>query len=401
MAELIARFGLRPPAAQGVRMATEPGRGASAVPVRSAMFGAAFGVVGLTALIVFASSLGQLASTPRLYGWTWDFKAPDLTFMSKCGTDDFGLSAVSGVAADAAVCYQTGLPIDGRPTTGWGFTPLHGSIDPEVVAGTVPRGSSEVALGAATLRALGKKIGDTVRVSGVKKVLEYRIVGQVVLPPLDDGEIQPLAEGAAFSGSGFAPLVDATGATRYLIGTFDRGADRAAVLRRVDAISAFNAPPQQSSFFGEQGASRPTHPPEVTRLRAVNWFPPLLAALMAMLALVAVGHGIFTTTRRRRGELALLKTFGFERRQIRAALAWQVTTLAVIGLVVGIPLGALVGRVVWDAVASSLGIASVVVVPSLAVALVVPCVIGVMNALAFFPARSAARVWPAVALTGE
>src|SRR5207249_5115384 len=125
VAEIAARIGLRPPATNGLRMAFEPGHGASAVPVRSAFLGAVLGVVGLTAMLVFASSLGHLDSSPRLYGWTWDFKAPDNTFTNTCGARDFGLSAVPGVAAVAAVCYQS-VQIDGRPTIGWGFTPVRG-----------------------------------------------------------------------------------------------------------------------------------------------------------------------------------------------------------------------------------------------------------------------------------
>ncbi len=401
IAEMAAKIGLRPSATNGLRMAFEPGRGASAVPVRSAFFGAVFGVVGLTAVLVFASSLGHLDSSPRLYGWTWDFKAPDNSFTSDCGAADYRLSEVPGVSAVAAVCFQTGIPINGRPTTGWGFTPIHGSIEPEIVTGRAPSGRAEVALGAATLRALGKKIGDTVQVRGAKATDDYRVVGQVVLPQLVDGEIQPLSDGAAFTGEGFAPLADREGHSRYLIGDFEAGIDRAAVVRRIDAISQFRAPPEQNAFVSEQGASGPTRPPEVDRLREIGWFPPMLAVLIAVLALVAVGHVLVTTAHRRRSELALLKTLGFERAQVRATLAWQATTLATAGIVVGIPVGVLVGNVVWRGVADSLGISPVAVFPVFALALTVPCVIALVNAVGFWPARRAARTWPAEALSAE
>ena len=48
----------------GVRMAIDPGPGRSAVPVRSVFFGAILGIVGVTAAVVFASSLDQLTATP-------------------------------------------------------------------------------------------------------------------------------------------------------------------------------------------------------------------------------------------------------------------------------------------------------------------------------------------------
>ena len=401
IAELLARSGLRPPAANGVRMALEPGRGATAVPVRSAFLGAVFGVVGVTVVLVFASSLSHLSATPRLYGWTWDFKAPDDTFNSKCGAADYGLGAVRDVSAVAAVCYELGLPVDGRPTTGWGFTPIHGSIEPAIIAGRAPRAPDEVALGAATLRALHKRIGDDVTVRGRKTTPTYHVVGQVVLPQLQDGDVQPLADGAVFTGAGLERVRDPYDVTRYLIGDITAGADRAAVIRRVAAMKAFNAGPGQGAYVVAQGAAGPARPPEVERLRSVSWFSPLLAILVGVLALVAVGHALVTTPRRRRSELALLKTFGFRRRQVRATLAWQATTLAVVGLIVGIPAGVLIGKVVWRWVADSLGIMPTAVVPVVAVALVVPGVIALVNVIAFWPARTASRTWPAVALSTE
>jgi hypothetical protein len=400
LAEMAARTGLRPPVTNGLRMALDPGRGTTAVPVRSAFLGAIFGVIGLTAVLVFASSLGYLDASPRLYGWTWDFKAPDDSFTSDCGARDFGLGAVPGVAAVTAVCYQY-MQIDGRPTIGWGFTPVRGVIEPEVVAGRAPRGPTEVALGRATLRALGKKIGDTVRARGPTATKGYRIVGQIVLPPLNDGDVQPLADVAAFTGAGFAPLLDRNNSTRYLLGDFAPGVDRAAVVRRIDAIPQFEPPPQQNAFVVDKGAAGPTRPPEVERLRHINWLPPILAVLIAVLALVAVGHALVTTAHRRRSELALLKTLGFERRQVRATLAWQATTLATVGLAVGLPVGVLVGNLVWRRVADSLGISPAAAIPAVALALTVPCVIALANVVAFWPARAAARTWPAVALRAE
>jgi ABC-type lipoprotein release transport system permease subunit len=127
----------------------------------------------------------------------------------------------------------------------------------------------------------------------------------------------------------------------------------------------------------------------------------VLAVLIAVLALVAVGHALVTTAHRRRSELALLKTLGFERRQVRATLAWQATTLATVGIAVGLPLGVLLGTLVWRRVADSLGISPTTAVPVVALVLTVPCVIAVANVVAFLPARVAARTWPAVALRAE
>ena len=399
IADVAARAGARPTAALGVGMALEPGAGTDAVPVRSAFLGAILGVVGLTAVLVFASSLGHLDSTPRLYGWTWDFKAPDNSFAGTCDARDFGLAAVPGVTAVAGVCYE-GIEVDGRPTTGWGFTPVRGSIDPEVVSGRAPRTPHEVALGAATLRAIHKRIGDTVQARGTKHSGTYRIVGQIVLPQMRDGDVQPLADGATFTGTGFSPLSD-EGLTRYLVGDYAGGTDHRAVDHRIDEIKQLSAPQQQSSFIPDQGAQGPTRPPEVARLRGIDSLPPLVAALIALLGSIAIGHALMTTAHRRRRELALLKTLGFSRRQVRITLAWQATTLSAVGLVVGIPVGVLAGNLVWHRVANGLGIAPVTVVPVIAIALSVPCVVVLVILIGLWPARAAARTWPAIALAAE
>jgi putative ABC transport system permease protein len=72
LASLVGRAWRAPSAVVGVRMALEPGRGRTAVPVRSAILGAILGVAALTASLLFATSLHHLLATPRLSGYTWD-----------------------------------------------------------------------------------------------------------------------------------------------------------------------------------------------------------------------------------------------------------------------------------------------------------------------------------------
>jgi ABC-type lipoprotein release transport system permease subunit len=140
---------------------------------------------------------------------------------------------------------------------------------------------------------------------------------------------------------------------------------------------------------------------EVDRLRQVNWLPVTLAGLLSLLALLAVGHALVTSVRRRRRDLAVLKTLGFDRGQIRATIAWQATTLALVGLIIGIPAGILVGSFVWRQVATGLGIATTPQIPVLALLLTIPAALVAVNLIAYAPARAAARTRPAVALRSE
>jgi hypothetical protein len=59
-------------AAAGVRMALEPGRGRSAVPVRTTLIGAIVALAAVATTATFAVNLNRVVSSPRLYGRGWD-----------------------------------------------------------------------------------------------------------------------------------------------------------------------------------------------------------------------------------------------------------------------------------------------------------------------------------------
>ncbi len=73
VARLAADAGAPASATAGVRFALEPGRGRTAVPVRSALFGTALAVLIVAATLTFGSGLDTLVSHPALYGWNWTY----------------------------------------------------------------------------------------------------------------------------------------------------------------------------------------------------------------------------------------------------------------------------------------------------------------------------------------
>ena len=79
----------------------------------------------------------------------------------------------------------------------------------------------------------------------------------------------------------------------------------------------------------------------------------LLGAALAAGAVSALGITLVTSVRRRRRDLAILKTLGFTRRQLAIAVAVQAGVAAVIGCAIGIPLGIALGRTLWDLFASA------------------------------------------------
>src|ERR1019366_7108721 len=64
---------LSAPANTGLNFALEPGRGRTAVPVRSALFATALAVVIAVATLTFGDGLSTLVSNPPLYGWNWSY----------------------------------------------------------------------------------------------------------------------------------------------------------------------------------------------------------------------------------------------------------------------------------------------------------------------------------------
>jgi ABC-type lipoprotein release transport system permease subunit len=129
--------------------------------------------------------------------------------------------------------------------------------------------------------------------------------------------------------------------------------------------------------------------------------PVALAGLLALMAIGVLAHTLITSIRRRRRDLAILKTLGFERHQLAAAVAWQATALTAVALVIGVPVGVGVGRWTWRIFADQLGVLSVPIVPLLAIALAVPIALFLANLIAALPGRSAARTRAAQVLRSE
>ena len=59
----------------------------------------------------------------------------------------------------------------------------------------------------------------------------------------------------------------------------------------------------------------------------------------------------------------MLKTLGLRRRQLRAIVAWQASTILVIAGLADVPLGVAAGHWAWASFASTVGFVPVIVVP--------------------------------------
>jgi ABC-type antimicrobial peptide transport system permease subunit len=142
-------------------------------------------------------------------------------------------------------------------------------------------------------------------------------------------------------------------------------------------------------------------PGEIVNYRSMGATPALLGAALAFGALAALVLTLMASVNRRRRDLALLKALGFTRRQVAAAVSWQSTIAVGVGVVIGVPLGIVAGRALWDLFAHDL---HVVPQPSVPVATIFLVGVGALllaNVVAVIPGRHAARTPPALVLQSE
>lgn len=372
------------PLSTGVRLALDRGRGSRSLPTRVTVLGLVVGLGGAAGALVFAAGLDHLVATPRLYG-----VAPDIMVGAEGGPDEWQTLArrVEGddAFAEVATVISVQLVVDGDALSGIVMDPRRGDPVNVVVAGRTLQARDEVVVGRALADHLGVDVGDSVEIARADgSPMRHTVVGIAAHPNLGEDYRRQLA----VLGDSLEPfLTFDTGPWYGVLATFANGADGEAAVAAL-ADEGFVTFP---TAFGA-GAPR-----AVANVEEVAIFPIVLAGLLGALAAVSLLHALATTTRRRGTELAVLRALGCSSRQLRLAGAAQATTLVVVGLVVGVPLGLGAGRNAWGSVASGLGVATAQRLPAWPPAWVVA--IGVAAAtVGALAVRTAVRGHPATAL---
>jgi len=395
LADALSRGAAPVTATAGVRLALEPGRGRTAVPVRSTVTGAVIGVVALTAALGFSASLDHLLATPRLYGVTWDARitpvgSADVAPLLTAVRDDPAVMDVSAGYSDFPAAFG------GVRVGGMAVEPERGpSLMPVPVEGRLPTGPDEIILGRSTMTALHAHIGSTVQgtiAEATTELVPLKVVGLAVFPTLSDS--MGLGKGLGMTPDGVRHMIpggDAPPADTILV-RFHPG---------VDAVRATSDLHRRVSLMGAFTALRPARPVDLVNFGQVEALPLLLGGLLALFAAATLAHLLVTSIRRRRRDLAILRTLGLVPGQVRATVAWQSTTLSVVAVAVGIPVGVAAGRSTWLVFAHQLGITPEPSFPPLALAVLALATIFVANLLSVIPGQLAVRTSPAAVLRAE
>jgi ABC-type lipoprotein release transport system permease subunit len=143
------------------------------------------------------------------------------------------------------------------------------------------------------------------------------------------------------------------------------------------------------------------HPAEITNYRSMGTTPVVLGAALAAGALTALGLTLVASVRRRRRDLALMKTLGFAGRQLASVVAWQSGVAVLIGIVLGVPLGIVAGRALWNSFAADIHAVPDPTVPALLVLAIAVASFALALAVSALPGRLAARTPTAILLRAD
>ena len=391
------RAGISAPAVVGVRLALEPGRGRTAVPVRTTIAGVALAVGALVLTLGFGASLRHLLDTPRLYGVRW---STTIGFEDDETTNARSAKALAAVRTDpdvqAAAYTGLGIPllIDGIQADTMMLPAGDTTFLPPMQRGRAPDRKGELVVGPKTLQKLHKKVGDRVGVGTIGTTPSpMTIVGEAVIPPV--GHTANLGEGGLITFDSVGVFVPGATAAQLPLDEF--------CIRYKPGLDVTRANARLSKLVSPFGGDiePPEQPADLLNFGRSRNLPYVLSGMLAALALATLAHALFTAINRRRRDLAILKTIGFTRTDTRRTIAWQSTTFIAVALAIGIVGGALLGKWLWIVFAHGLGIIAEPRIPALVDLAIVPIGILIANGLALIPGRIAARTRPALVLRTE
>jgi hypothetical protein len=279
-----------------------------------------------------------------------------------------------------------------------GVTP-RAKVHPPILDGRPVRSGHEVVLGSRTLSQLHKTIGDTITLGSGADARSLRIVGTATLPTIGiiHGQYTSLGVGA---------MIDMTLVPGY---TTNRGQGGGGYVgpnvwfirfhHGVDVKRALVKLQHEARPVGSDPQSlvrlRAQRPAEIVNAAEIGSSPKLLAGALGIAALASLALALATSVRRRRIDLAVLKTLGFTRSQLAATVRWQAGSTMLVGLLVGVPAGVVVGGVMWRKFAEQLDVVPQSSTPFWTIAAISIVAMLVALVAAAIPARAARRVKPA------
>jgi hypothetical protein len=185
IASAAAAAGLPVTAVVGTREALERGGGRRPLPVLATLVGCVVAVLAVAMAVVFGASLAGLLAHPARYGWNWTMLMETEGGYGSWPPSQMDrlLSGQRGITGCSTFAF-TQIPIDDENVPVLGLTRHLGSVEPPTTSGHPIAGPRQIELGVATLRQLGKRIGETVTVGSGRSRQTLTVVATVTLPSI-------------------------------------------------------------------------------------------------------------------------------------------------------------------------------------------------------------------------
>jgi hypothetical protein len=382
----------RPDVTEGLRAAGGTGRGGGIVIAAGTIAAGTF-----VAAVVFGTSLTQLLDTPAWYGWPWQ--------VASLGGGGYG--GVDKAAAEGelerrddverwtGLGFTQGLTMNGRAVPALLAFDAPSRDDVTVISGRLPIARDEVAVGSQLAAEADLSVGEEVTLAGDGLVVERdRVSGVVVLPalgPYQSDRATP-GYGMLLPTSALEPDV-ATQLFTFMGIEVAPGHDPEALVSDLEDLSL---------AWDTDGApvvlSAPVRPAEIINAQSMRLVPLAVAVLLITAAFVGLAGSIAISVAARRHELGILRVLGFTGRQVRRLVLVQSTATVLAALLIGFPLGVIVGRAAWQEFASQLGVVTTSAIPAVACLAILVGSVVAAGLVALAPARRASRAPLAEAL---
>jgi hypothetical protein len=339
---------------------------------RLALAAVGVGLALIVSVAVYSASLDHLIDSPSLFGSDFEVTLFPADGEPEEAFNDVDLDdpAIEG----AAITRGAQVNVAGELLEAHVIEPVRGVVGGTILRGRAPRAGDEVALGPTTVNRLGLGVGDEVTIAGARR-RSMRIVGEAVLPP---------------------PGQAAYGDVLWLT---PPAADRLEVelqqpellLKLAEGISKN----ELATIIGDHSDLAVHVPDDVTNLNGVGEIRTSLAVFGVLLGGAVLAFALVGIVRRRRHDLAILRTLGLRPRQITASMLTASLLIVGPGAAVGVALGVVLGRGYWSIVAARVPAVAQPVVPLALAALVVLAALVIGCLLVVGPARLVATLRPA------
>ena len=331
------------PIALGVRRALFGATDRGGRLSRSAVAAVAAGTTIAVAALIVGASIDRLQVDPFLSG-----QGPASQRAVDGGEGSEGLAvadrALATLEADERVVDLAAVHVafgvtgpDGRDVSVLVYDARRGESGAALTSGRLPTQSDEVAVGPASLVAMGLEVGDDIELDHRMGSAQFRIVGAVLLPEGDfnhDSGMVLTTAGAQFLGG-----IEGTDIHQVV---FSWGPE-------VDATAADDE--LAAAGFNVLTSERRLVPASVSSLGDVSTLAALVASLVLALGLVTAIYAVTVTRRLSGREAGTLRALGLTPRALATTTEVQGLAIALVGVVIGLPLGIVVGRLVWSPIA--------------------------------------------------